>query len=92
MERTNQRVAYTLAGESGGYGFRMEVSRHDDGSQFSMNGTMTGDGKDYWCAYTVTDGNVNVSVSGPESGAAEATAALKALADAERATNGEAAE
>lgn len=92
MERTNQRVSYTLTGVNGGYNCQFEVTKYDDASQFSMNGTMDGTiNKEgfYHCTYTVTNGNVYVNISGSESGAAEATAALKAIADEERAINEE---
>lgn len=89
MERTNQRTAYTLTGEGSGYNWQLEVTRHIDGSQFSMSGSMSGSDSQWWVNYSVSGETVNVSVSGPEAGAAEATAALKALADAERAANGE---
>lgn len=87
MERTNQRVSYTLTGVNSGYDCRFEATKYDDASQFSMNGTMNKEGIYYYCNYTVTNGNVNVNISGSESGAAEATAALKAIADEERALN-----
>jgi hypothetical protein len=89
MERTNQRVSYTLTGVNGGYNCQFEVTKYDDASQFSMNGTMNKEELNYYCNYSVTNGNVNVNISGSESGAAEATAALKVIADEERALNGE---
>lgn len=90
MERINQRIAYTLTGESGGIRYQLEVSRHNDGSQFSMSGTMSGNDLQWWVNYMVTGETVNASVNGPEDGAEQVTAALKALADDERAIDGEA--
>lgn len=87
MERINRRVSYTLTGVNGGYNCQFEVTMYDDASQFSMNGTMSKEDLNFYCNYSVSNGNVNVNISGSESGAAEASAALKTIADEERTVN-----